>query len=444
MRPAFLAFAFALPALTLPAGAQGCPNPQPPQLLLPTYDPANRGLAVAGYQLDADDHSLVISDPYFRHHSNPASPPRGRLCIFRNSADVWTREAEIDYRTLGDLSLFAVHDTQLIVLSKPAAPAQPRYTTFERSLDAQQNPVWLPVGAITRPAASRMKRVGDLLFLRLAAEIQIQHINSPTDWTLEDSFAAPTVALDPDPVECFDTDGQTIIDARAGTVRVYRHGAQGWHLETTLPGRPGSPAPHAWGVSVSVRGDRAAIGANWEPAGSLTGYVRIFHRDPSGQWNLEADLTHPSLSASVTGFGISVTLSDDRLLVGAHRDSAAGPTSGAVHVFQRNGTAWSTLATYAAPESPGATLGWNTALLGTQIVASGWGLEGTGGAVVFDACSLPTTGDATPRCLPGVGGLFAFFDAFFTGNPFADFNQDQTITIQDAFDFLNAWFAGCP
>lgn len=444
MRPARLALPLFLSTLALPAGAQGCPNPQPPQRLLPSFDPANRGVTVAGFQLDADAQSLVISDPFFRHHANSATPPLGRLCIFRNSAGIWAREAEVDYRTLGHISLFAIHDTQLIVHSIPAAPAQPLYTTFNRSFDAQQNPVWLPIGAISLPAASRMKRVGDQVFLRLAGSIQIHHVNSPTNWTLEDAFAAPAVALDPDPVHCFDTDGQTIIDARAGIVRVYRHDAQGWHLETTLSDRANPTLPYAWGSSVSISGDRAAIGANWEPAGTFTGYVRVFHRQPDGQWNLEADLQHPTLSASITGFGISVHLTDDRLFIGAHRDSAAGPSSGAVHVFQRTGSAWSTLATYAAPDTPGAVLGWSTTIAGTQIITSGWGLEGTGGAVVFDACSLPHTGDATPRCLPGVGGLFAFFDAFFTGNPFADFNRNQTITIQDAFDFLNAWFAGCP
>ena len=49
----------------------------------------------------------------------------------------------------------------------------------------------------------------------------------------------------------------------------------------------------------------------------------------------------------------------------------------------------------------------------------------------------------------GVGGLtvqdiFDFLNAWFGANPRADFNGQVGITVQDIFDFLGAWFAGCP
>jgi hypothetical protein len=48
----------------------------------------------------------------------------------------------------------------------------------------------------------------------------------------------------------------------------------------------------------------------------------------------------------------------------------------------------------------------------------------------------------------GVGGLtvqdiFAYLNAWFAGDPRADFNGGG-LAVQDIFDFLNAWFAGCP
>jgi hypothetical protein len=54
-------------------------------------------------------------------------------------------------------------------------------------------------------------------------------------------------------------------------------------------------------------------------------------------------------------------------------------------------------------------------------------------------------------CAPdfnGVGGLtvqdiFDFLNAWFAGLPSADFNHVGGLTVQDIFDFLNAWFAGC-
>ncbi len=39
--------------------------------------------------------------------------------------------------------------------------------------------------------------------------------------------------------------------------------------------------------------------------------------------------------------------------------------------------------------------------------------------------------------------IFDLLNAWFAGNPAADFNASGTITAQDIFDFLNAWFAGC-
>ncbi len=48
----------------------------------------------------------------------------------------------------------------------------------------------------------------------------------------------------------------------------------------------------------------------------------------------------------------------------------------------------------------------------------------------------------------GVGGLtvqdiFDYLNAWFAGLPSADFNHVNGITVQDIFDFLVAWFAGC-
>ncbi len=41
-----------------------------------------------------------------------------------------------------------------------------------------------------------------------------------------------------------------------------------------------------------------------------------------------------------------------------------------------------------------------------------------------------------------VQDIFDFLNAWFAGA--ADFNNDTQLTVQDIFDFLNAWFAGCP
>lgn len=43
-----------------------------------------------------------------------------------------------------------------------------------------------------------------------------------------------------------------------------------------------------------------------------------------------------------------------------------------------------------------------------------------------------------------VQDIFDFLNAWFAGTPNADFNGAGGISVQDIFDFLNVWFAGCP
>ncbi len=42
-----------------------------------------------------------------------------------------------------------------------------------------------------------------------------------------------------------------------------------------------------------------------------------------------------------------------------------------------------------------------------------------------------------------VQDIFDFLTAWFAGSPAADFNRVNGLTVQDIFDFLGAWFVGC-
>jgi hypothetical protein len=42
-----------------------------------------------------------------------------------------------------------------------------------------------------------------------------------------------------------------------------------------------------------------------------------------------------------------------------------------------------------------------------------------------------------------VQDIFDFLNAWFAGNIAADFNHSGALSVQDIFDFLGAWFAGC-
>lgn len=61
---------------------------------------------------------------------------------------------------------------------------------------------------------------------------------------------------------------------------------------------------------------------------------------------------------------------------------------------------------------------------------------------------FPSSPPACPADFDCSGGLsvqdiFDFLNAWLAGDPRADFNGVNGITVQDIFDYLNAWFAGC-
>jgi len=89
-----------------------------------------------------------------------------------------------------------------------------------------------------------------------------------------------------------------------------------------------------FGISLSLSGDRALVGAsNDDDKGFSSGSAYLFHYDSaSGTWIEEAKLL-ASDGAGEHFFGCSVALSGDRALIGAYGDDDHGWRSGSVYVF---------------------------------------------------------------------------------------------------------------
>ena len=77
-------------------------------------------------------------------------------------------------------------------------------------------------------------------------------------------------------------------------------------------------------------------------------------------------------------------------------------------------------------------------------------------AYLFNSTDFPVDANKpalaiTATCLADFNGsgtvtvqdIFDFLTAWFAASPRADVNRSGTITVQDIFDFLTAWFAGC-
>lgn len=87
--------------------------------------------------------------------------------------------------------------------------------------------------------------------------------------------------------------------------------------------------------------------------------------------------------------------------------------------------------------------------IGIDRDADGWA-DGDERAVCADPAdaSIFPTGpgcvDVSGDLTISIQDLFDFLAAWFGGEPAGDFNRDQAHSVQDLFDFLGAYFAGCP
>jgi len=96
-----------------------------------------------------------------------------------------------------------------------------------------------------------------------------------------------------------------------------------------------------FGRSVSVSGDTAVIGVEGDDhaGGTDAGSAYVFVRS-GGVWTFQAKLTASDAAAS-DRFGVSVSVSGDTAVIGALEDDHAGESNaGSAYVFVHSGGVW--------------------------------------------------------------------------------------------------------
>ena len=125
----------------------------------------------------------------------------------------------------------------------------------------------------------------------------------------------------------------------AGAVYVFeRNGAGGWRQASkVLP--PDREDRQYFGWSVSLRGDRLAVGAKGDGQnGPGAGAVYLYERD-GNEWRLESKIAPESLS-NYDGFGYSVVLEEASLLIGAPGQNGVELDEGSVYLYREIGDDW--------------------------------------------------------------------------------------------------------
>ncbi len=140
-------------------------------------------------------------------------------------------------------------------------------------------------------------------------------------------------------------------DAGSAYVFVLANGA--WTEQAKLTASDAA-ASDAFGFSVSISGDTAIVGAYLDDhtGGSNAGSAYVFVRS-GGVWTEQAKLT-ASDSAASDFFGLSVSISGDTAIVGAWADDhAGGSNAGSAYVFVRSGGVWTQQAKLTASDAAG-------------------------------------------------------------------------------------------
>ena len=155
-----------------------------------------------------------------------------------------------------------------------------------------------------------------------------------------------------------------------GSVHVFRHGSDGWAMESRLV--PPAAGPAAMGWSVAVSGGEVFAGA---PLETGTGAVHHFMSD--GEWTL-AHTIRAADAPVPAGFGMSVAASEDDVVVGA---ALIGGGVGGGWGFRRGASGdWSEVAAF-GPGGPFNFYGMAVGVDGDMAVVGAPGadyFEGTG------------------------------------------------------------------
>jgi len=176
-------------------------------------------------------------------------------------------------------------------------------------------------------------------------------------------------------------------DTDSGTAFVFETDADGGWIHTVLSASDGSTGDR-FGESVAVSGGRIVVGAPTDDnGGRASGSAYVFEPDGTGGWT-ETKLT-ASDARPDNRFGWAVAVDGDRIVIGAQLANAGAADTGAVYVYEADGSGgWAETKLIASDAEADDRLGWSVAVSGDRVVAVSPRADGagpdTGAAYVFE------------------------------------------------------------
>jgi hypothetical protein len=162
-------------------------------------------------------------------------------------------------------------------------------------------------------------------------------------------------------------------DGLDGSVYVYIRNGSSWTQQQILSASDPPGVDDSFGISVSLNGDTALIGADDEMTGDDSGAAYVFVRTGT-TWTQQAKLI-PSDGAPNDWFGAwrGVAIQGDTAVIGSRLDDDNGYNSGSAYVFTRTGTTWTQQAKLLASDGKANDVfGWGVSLDGDTTVIGRW------------------------------------------------------------------------
>lgn len=172
---------------------------------------------------------------------------------------------------------------------------------------------------------------------------------------------------------------------QSGSTYVFDLIDQGWQQTTKLLADDGT-AKDLFGFSVDLAGDKALIGAPGQIENGLdAGAAYVFSLSDQGEW-LQTHKLLASDAEAGDAFGYSLSLSENRALIGSVYDDHAVQEAGAAYIYDFNDGQWSEQAKLMTDDAGEKDLfGFDVSLSGDQALIGALGDDdNTGSAYVFN------------------------------------------------------------
>jgi hypothetical protein len=204
--------------------------------------------------------------------------------------------------------------------------------------------------------------------------------------TADNLFSTQTKLVDPNPAEtgnfgvAIDIDGDTAVVTRLanfftgvpGAAFIYTRNGATWTLQQTLTEQDNEPmSDDGYGFSVALHGDTLVVGAIGDSTAAFAAGAAYVYVRNGTTWSFQQKLTAGD-PTSFSNFGIGVDVQGDTIVVGGHLADSA-------YVFQRAGGVWTQQQKLVGDSTPEQSFGISVAISG-QTIAVGAASHSSPGA----------------------------------------------------------------